>query len=266
MGRKTILISGISSGIGLETAKRLQERGHEVFGISRHPPPDPSISWDQCDVRDPDAVRRSVNRLLAEGKSIDAIVCNAGLGHFGSIEETPEETARILFNTNYFGVINLVRASLEFFRSQQRGRIIIIGSLAGRAPLPFQAHYSASKAAIEAFSFSLHMETAPFGISVSLIEPGDIQTSFNDNLLWEIPGKSAYGPPLQKSAELVHSKMSRAPGPGIVADLVIHILNSPKPKLRYPIGPESRLVPLAKRIFPDSLNVMLIKRSYGLKT
>ena len=179
--RKTVLITGASSGLGAEMARHMVDLGWRVFGTSRKPrAPEQGIEWLALDVCDDDSVDSALARLFEEVGHLDGLVCNAGFGIYGSVEETPLERARAQFETNFFGVLRVLTPVLTRMREANSGRILLVGSLAGRAPIPFQAHYSASKAAIEALAFSLANELDPFDVSVSLIEPGDINTPFND--------------------------------------------------------------------------------------
>lgn len=263
MGR-TILISGISSGIGAAAAERFLQRGDSVLGLSRHPPSLPGVAWQQADVGDAAAVAVAVDKLLDGCARLDAVICNAGAGMLGSIEEVPEAAARELFETNYFGALNLLQATLPRLRGQTGGHVVIMASLASRVPLPFQAHYAASKAALESLGMALRLEMAPFGIRVSLVEPGDILTGFNQALRRLVPPDSPYGPWLERCAEAVAGNMRAAPAPGIVVDIIERILASPAPRARYAVGPSARLVSLASRLFPDCLNLVLIRRHFGL--
>ncbi len=154
MGR-SVLITGASSGIGAATARRLERAGWSVWGTSRDPdrlgPDAPSIDWVSLELRDEASIDRAVARVIERQGALDAIVCNAGLGIFGSVEETSLATARALFEANVFGTLATLRAALPAIR-RARGRVVLIGSLAGRAPIPFQAHSSATKAAVDATS------------------------------------------------------------------------------------------------------------------
>ena len=191
---KTVLITGASSGLGAAMARRLADRGWRVLGTSRRAAPDGAgIEWIAMDVCDDASVERALASVFERVPRLDALVCNAGYGIYGAVEETPLERARAQLETNFFGVLRVLTPVLTHMRQNDSGRILLVGSLAGRAPIPFQAHYSASKAAIEALVFSLINELAPFDVHVSLIEPGDIHTAFNDVMDWgESDPDSAY--------------------------------------------------------------------------
>jgi NAD(P)-dependent dehydrogenase (short-subunit alcohol dehydrogenase family) len=140
-----------------------------------------------------------------------------------------------------------------------------VGSLSGRAPIPFQAHYSASKAAIEALAFSLANELHPFEVTISLIEPGDIDTAFNDGMDWgEANPESPYASASEKCAKTIRESLPKAPGPELVADAVAHALTASRPKPRYAVGNEATLVGLGKRLLNDRISLALIRSHFGI--
>lgn len=262
---ETILISGASSGIGYTTAKHLTRRGFRVFGASRSRPEAPDdVEWLTIDVDEAGSVRRGIDTVLARTGRIDAIVCSAGFGLFGSVEEVSIAQAKAQFETNYFGTLRVVRAVLPHMRQRRRGRIILIGSLSGRAPIPFQAHYSASKAATDALAQALHNEVRAFGLFVSLIEPGDIHTAFNARTDWSALQGSVYGQAIHRCAEVVRASLVRAPSPALVAATVERALRAPGPRLRYSVGPQSSLVSVARRLLPERLCLSLVRAHFGL--
>lgn len=217
-----------------------------------------------ADVRDASSVASAIDALLAGQDRLDAVICNAGEGMLGSIEEVPVEEARDLFETNYFGVVNVLQAVLPRLRAQGGGHVVIMASLSGRVPLPFQAHYAASKAALESLGMALRLETAPFGIKVSLVEPGDIRSNFNQAMRRRGWRDSPYATWLARCAMAIARHMDAAPDAAVIADVVERILDSHEPRTRYAVGPSALLVSLASRMFPDSLNLKLIARHYGL--
>jgi NAD(P)-dependent dehydrogenase (short-subunit alcohol dehydrogenase family) len=260
---RTVLITGASSGIGAATATLLAANGYRVFGTSRRPPASSgAVRWLAMDVRDEASVADGVRTLLAEAGSLDALVCNAGIGIFGSVEETDLARARAQFETNVFGTLIPVRAVLSAMRARGRGRIVIVGSLAGRATIPFQTHYSATKAAVDALAVGLRMELATTGVDVALIEPGDIKTAFNDATDWGDTTASAYGERLRRCETVIREELEKAPGPEVVARAILTALTARRPRMRYPVGPSSRLVPIARRLLPDALAQRLIRSHF----
>jgi NAD(P)-dependent dehydrogenase (short-subunit alcohol dehydrogenase family) len=178
-----ILITGCSSGFGLETARLFLERGWDVIATMRKPDPAllaPSehLRLLQLDVAD----SGSITRAIADAGPIDVLVNNAGFGVPAPVELTPFETARSLFETNTLGALAMVQAVLPQFRQRRSGVIINVTSSATLRPLPLIGLYRASKAAVNAFTESLAVEVQPFGIRVCLVLPGrSVETRFGDN-------------------------------------------------------------------------------------
>jgi NAD(P)-dependent dehydrogenase (short-subunit alcohol dehydrogenase family) len=236
---KAVLVTGASSGIGAAAAHLLATRGFRVFGASRSPAEGEHVLWIPMDVRDEASVAAGVAHAAGAAGGLDALVCAAGYGVFGSVEETTAERAR------------------------GSGRIVVVGSLAGRAPIPFQAHYSASKAALDALVLALRNELAGTGVEASLVEPGDIRTAFNDRMDWgDGVAASAYGDRLRRCEKVVRDSLPKAPGPEIVAETIVRALTDPRPRVRYTVGPDSLAVPLGRRLLPDALALALIRRHF----
>jgi len=266
--KPSVLITGASAGIGAATAALLAQRGFRVFGTSRRPEqvatPSADVSWIAMDVCDEESVRKGVAEVLADTERLDGLVCNAGFGIFGSVEETSIEAARSQFDTNFFGVLRTLRAVLPGMRAAGHGRIVLVGSLGGRAPIPFQAHYSATKAAVDALALSLRNELHGTGVAVSLVEPGDIDTGFNEAMDWGGPSASAYGERIQRAERVIRESLPKAPGPEVVAEAVHRALTASRPRTRYPVGAESRLVPFGRRFLPDALFLRLIRSHFEI--
>lgn len=265
---RSVLITGASSGIGAATAIQLARDGWNVWGTSRKTRDTESIgpvNWLVMDVGDEDSVRRGVEQIVQLEDRLDAVVCNAGFGIFGSIEEVTIDDAQAQFDTNFFGVLRVLRAVVPGMREARAGRVVLVGSLAGRAPIPFQAHYSASKAAVEALALALHNEVHSFGIRVTLIEPGDIDTAFNDAMSWDTsPSDSPYEESIRSCERVIREALPKAPGPEIVAQAIAKALSVKQPRVRYTVGPDSRLVPLGRRLLPDRLSLGLIRQHFRL--
>jgi NAD(P)-dependent dehydrogenase (short-subunit alcohol dehydrogenase family) len=258
------LITGASSGIGSEAAAHLAARGLRVYGTSRRQRSASSdgVRWLALDVCDDTSVAAAVASMREAEGDIDAVVCNAGIGIFGSVEETSLESAHAQFETNYFGVLRLLRAVLPDMRKRGRGRIVLVGSLAGRAPIPFQSHYSSSKAAIDALALSLRNEVGPLGIGVSLVEPGNIDTPFNDAMDWSGGQGSVYAARIASCENEIRDQLPKAPKPIVVARAIERALTARRPRVRYAVGEASWLVPIGRRLLPDVISLDLIRRTF----
>ncbi|WP_305784442.1 SDR family oxidoreductase [Symbioplanes lichenis] len=178
----TWFITGISSGFGRELATQLLDAGHRVAGTVRSSSPLDGYGdrlWlGRLDVTDPAAVRTTVDAAFAAMGRIDVVVPNAGYGLFGAAEEVTDEQAEHQITTNLLGTIRTVRAALPHLRAQGSGRVIALSSVAGLTAHPGASLYHASKWGVEGFMEALAAEVAPFGIGVTIVEPGGARTSF----------------------------------------------------------------------------------------
>ncbi len=263
---KVVLVTGASSGIGRAVARLLQGRGFTVFGTSRvHSGKMERVEMLPLDVRSEESVNTCVRVVLERAGRLDVLINNAGYVLGGAIEETALEEARAQFETNFFGLVRMVKAVLPIMRRQGGGRIVNISSLAGLAAVPFLGFYSASKFALEGYSEALLHEVMPFNIHVSLVEPGFIRT----NLLAASEQSAAcstgaYDPARQAAMESVRSYLEQAPPPEMVAAVVRKIVESSSPRLRYNVGKEARLVVHLRRFVPERVALKIMKKYFRL--
>lgn len=263
VGVKTALVTGASTGIGRMTAIRLAERGYQVYGTSRSGAPvDAAFAMVRLDVRQDASVAACVAEVLDRTGRIDVLVNNAGYLVAGSVEEVPFDEARAQLETNFFGVARMIRAVLPTMREQRSGRIVTVSSLAGLVPVPFWGYYNASKFAVEGLCETLRFEVAPFGIHVSLVEPGAIKTPF-----YEAPapaGASAYSPWRERLLRTMAGFERDAPGPELVADTVDRIVASARPRLRWTVTREARLFTFLRWLLPSRLNELGTRQGFNL--
>ncbi len=270
---KTVLITGCSSGIGLESAVLLARKGWRVFATLRDPEKGGplkekskglSIEILPLDVDHPDSVKICVATVLKEAGSLDALVNNAGFGAFGALEDFTDEEILAQYETNVFGLFRIIREVLPSMRSGGRGRILNISSVAGKMTFAGIGLYCSSKHAVEALSESLRLELRPFGIQVGMVEPGQFHTRFRDNRRKNkifTEGKSAYQPVLEKILDHGNQHSLQAPGPEVVAQTVLRALEAKNMALRYPVGTDARLFPFAQRFLPDFLYDYIMTRT-----
>ena len=244
-----ILVTGSSTGIGQETALHMARKGHDVYAAVRSPETatelkaliaaeDLSVSVIKLDLVDPDSIVTAVAEIMARSGRIDALVNNAGIGGGRAVEETPMHEVREIFETNYFGNVNVLRAVTPIMRQQKSGRIVTVGSLAGRVVMGCHAHYSASKWAMEGLSEALAQEMAEFNVKVAIIEPGCVLTP-----IWgkgSLPTEpSPYLKSLQRLGRFFEFGLRRPAMPTDVASAIAHAIESDKPHFRYPVGPDA---------------------------
>lgn len=175
---KTVLITGCSSGYGLETARHFHAQGWNVVATMRSPRADLLPGGERMRVLPLDVTRAdSIAGMLAAAGPVDVLVNNAGIGLLGAFEATPMATTRELFETNTFGVMAMAQAVLPQMRARRAGTIVNVTSSATLAPMPLVAVYTASKTAIEGFTASLAHELEAFNVRVKLVQPGYAPTT-----------------------------------------------------------------------------------------
>jgi NAD(P)-dependent dehydrogenase (short-subunit alcohol dehydrogenase family) len=269
--RRVVLVTGVSSGIGLACATHLAGRGFRVYGTSRRPAArgaDPgNVTILAADVTDDRSVKDAVATVLDREGRLDIVVNNAGMGIAGPVENTSIEQAKGQFEVNFFGALRVCRAVLPVMRKQRSGYIINIGSIGGLLAIPYQSMYSASKFALEGLSEALRMEVRPFGIRVVIIEPGDHKTALTENRQFtEISGAAkAYSPSFEAAlVKTAHDEQS-GPPPEQIARLLYRIVNRRHPRMRYIIGPApQRGAVWLKRLLPYSVLEYSLRAYYGL--
>ncbi len=250
--KKTAIVTGATSGIGLATAKVLQAAGYRVFGTSRNPAPaaGSDIQMLTCDVTEDDSVATMVETVFGETGRIDLLVNNAGFGISGAAEESSVEQAKAMFDVNLFGVVRTIRAVLPIMRSQNDGRIINISSVLGLIPAPYMALYGASKHAVEGYSESLDHEIRGQGIRVVLIEPAYTRTSFDQNLVRSDRPLDIYEIERAGRDRFLREMMTTADTPEVVAKVILMAATAASPNLRYTAGSKARQVSLLRRFVP----------------
>lgn len=239
---KTILITGCSSGYGLETARTFLAQGWNVIATMRTPRPELFAPSDRLrvlalDVTKPD----SIAAVLKACGPIDVLVNNAGIGLFGAFEATPMSTTREVFETNTFGMMAMAQAVLPQLRAQGAGVIINVTSSVTLAPMPMVAVYTASKMAIQGFSASLALELAEFGVTVKLVEPGyGPTTRFSSNSGARLEGliPAAYVP-FAQSIFAALGQMPAVTTESDVADAVWRAANDQSGQLHFPAGADA---------------------------
>lgn len=277
VSRPVVLITGASSGFGEACARHLGTRGYHVYGTSRRATWNPTPTADSpgntafqlipMDVCDTASVDAGVDIVLEKSGRIDAVICNAGFGLAGSVEDSTVEEAKRQFETNFFGTWRVCRAALPHLRRQKKGYLVIVGSLAGVMGIPFQAAYSASKFALEGLAEALRMEVKPWGIHVVLIQPGDFRTGFTRNRIKTTASgqNPAYAATFNRALAVMEKDERQGPSPEKIARLVERVITHPAPRLRYTAGTMSQRVgALLKRVLPGRLFERLMMATYKL--
>ena len=248
-----VFITGISSGFGLETAKRLSQEGHAVYGtVRREVEPLPNVHYLHLDVRDREAVKKAVDDIVEKEGRIDVLVNNAGMGIGGPLEFATEEEVRLQMDTNFMGLVHCVDAVLPYMRQQGGGKIIALSSIGGLMGLPFQGFYSASKFAIEGYCEALRLEVKSFGIKVVVLRPGDFATGFTGSRKKVADEAALNAYPIYKTAiEKVEHDENGGLKPVVLANKISSIIKKKNPRNGYVIASfEQKLSVFLKRILP----------------
>jgi short-subunit dehydrogenase len=253
---KIVIVTGGTSGIGLAAVNALREKGCTVYALSRHG----DIS---CDVSDEVSARAAVEQVLEKEGRVDVLVNCAGFGISGAAELTPLEMAKKQLDVNLFGTANMVNAVIPAMRRQGGGRIVNTGSVAGFVPIPFQTWYSASKAAVQAYTMAMGNELAPFHITLTAVLPGDTRTGFTAARQKIDDPEDLYQGRIARSVErMEHDEQNGVPAEAVGA-LIAKAALKKKVKPFYIPGFSYKLVAFLMRILPSGAANRLIGMLYA---
>ena len=256
MKNKIAIVTGASSGIGAATAELLANSGYKVYGTSRKGAQATQRSYKMIalDVNSEESIEAALKEVVRIEGRIDLLVNNAGFGVApGGAEESSIEQTKMIFDTNFFGIVRMTRAVVPYMRKQGAGRIINIGSILGLIPAPYMATYAATKHAVEGFSESLDHELRTRGIRVSVVEPGYTNTQFEANTL-EVDAKiDEYNIARKALAKLIKIAVAGGDDPKVVASVVLKAANATHPKLRYAAGKLACRLSFLRRFAPAAL-------------
>ena len=244
--QKVVILTGASSGIGYDSAIKLAKQGHKVYAAARRvdlmqPLTSYGVITLRLDVTDEESMKKAVQTVLDAESRIDVLVNNAGYGYFGAVENVSMDEARRQLEVNVFGLARMCQLVLPVMRQQGRGLIVNTSSIAGKIVLPYGGWYHVSKFSVEALSDALRMELKPFGINVSMIEPGGIKTDWGIIAARHLR-ESSEGTPYENSAlresQLLHAAYSGRylSSPSVITRAISRAVNSRHPKARYRTG------------------------------
>ena len=268
--KKIILITGISSGFGKQTAELLAAEGHIVYGtVRRDVEISSSVIGLKLDLTKSDTIKQTVQTILQKEGRIDVLINNAGMHTGGPIETSPPENIKLQMDTNFMGTVNLIREVLPVMREKGGGTIINFSSIGGVMGLPFQAFYSAGKFAIEGFSEALRMEVRHFNIKVVLINPGDFHTNNSANrrnYLAPTDSDDPYNEQYVKTLAIIEKDEANGWEPEVLAKKLVRIVECKNPRNKYIIASfEQKLAVVLKYILPGKLFGMILEDHYKIK-
>jgi NAD(P)-dependent dehydrogenase (short-subunit alcohol dehydrogenase family) len=244
MSTKHWFVTGISRGFGKSLCENLLQRGYHVVGTTRSGSADLAherLTVMQLDVTDGDQTARVIEQAIAKLGHLDVIVNNAGFGMVGAVEEVSPEEAQATFDTNFFGTLNVIRAALPHLRANRSGHIVNFSSVGGITGSAGFGIYNAAKFAVEGLSEALDLELKPFGINVTIVEPGYFRTEFLSSGSIKKAAKlvDAYAETAGAARNNVSSRSGQQAGdPEKAVRVIIKAVESPTPPLRLPLGPD----------------------------
>lgn len=274
--KKVVLITGASSGIGKETAKLFAQNGFQVIAVARNVEKMKDLHSLGCsifpmDVTDEESIQAAFKKIYSEFKQIDFLVNNAGYSQNGFTEELTMTQLKYQFDVNVFGLVRVTQMVLPKMREKRSGHIINVGSVGGDFTTAGAGAYHASKYAVESFSDALRQELSGFGIKVSLIKPGGVETAFVDNSAFpDAIAGNPYGKMrtnfLNMLANILKSNNSSFPilKPIEVANAILETAKSNNPKTRIRVGRTAKMMPRIKMFMSDKAFDKMIMNQLGL--
>jgi short-subunit dehydrogenase len=266
---KVILITGISTGFGKESARLLAAAGHKVYGTVRK---DCQVSEKvnvlKMDLMDATSIENAVKSVIEKEGRIDVLINNAGMHTGGPIETSPVENIKLQMDTNVLGTAIITKEVLPFMRKQGGGTIINFGSVGGLIGVPLQGFYSAAKFAIEGFSEALRMEVKQFNIKVVLINPGDFHTNNSANrrnYLAPTNQDDPYSKQYSKTLAIIEKDEANGWEPVVLAKKLVKVVECKNPRQRYIIASfEQKLAVVLKYILPGKLFTWMLADHYKI--
>lgn len=270
--KKNVFITGTSSGIGKAAVFEFAKQGWNVIATQRNPEKEQdfkdfdNVHLYRLDVTDLESCMESLSQAVKKFGKLDVVINNAGYGVDGVFEGMSDEVIANQFNTNVFGLMRVTREAIKMMRPAGGGIIIQISSMGGKITFPLYSIYHATKFAVEGFSESLHYEVAQFGIKIKLIEPGPIVTEFYGRSRQYIKpvDTNQYDGFIQKFNEAAQKVMKEAEGPEVVAKVIFNAATDSSNQMRYAVGKPGPMLLILRKLLPDSLYFLMVRKSYNL--
>ncbi|MHC0428923.1 SDR family oxidoreductase [Streptomyces sp. O3] len=268
---RTALVTGASSGIGAAVAAALVRRGYRVYGTSREPSavaePVAGVAYLALDLTDEASITSCADAACGGGGTggVDVLVNNAGESQNGPFEELPAEAIQRLFQLNVFGAVRLTQLLLPGMRARRRGRVIMVGSMLASFPLAYRSSYVASKAALKGFASAARREVAPYGVGVSTVEPGAINTGISERRTQYIADDSPFAGEYRTMLAALNANERGGIAAEKVAATVLRAVEAHRPKPLYAVGSNAPLAFALRRLIPRSAAERLVARRHGLR-
>lgn len=258
---KVVVITGATAGIGRAAAQLFKAKGARVVCIARRKSDE---FYSVCaDVTDEAAVLAAVSEIKEKFGRIDVLVNNAGMGISGAVEDTDLADAKRIFDVNFFGALNTIKAVVPVMRGCGGGTIINLSSVAAELAIPFQAFYSATKAALSSMSGSLRNEVAPFGIKVSCVLPGDVKTDFTSSRKKNVKNTPEYGERIKRAVAAMERDEENGLPPSLIAKKIVKLARAKNPPVAVSGGAKYAVFLFLNRILPKRLVSFILGKMYG---
>jgi len=270
--KKTILITGTSSGIGKSTVFEFAKMGWNVIATQRTPEKETdfkelsNVKLYALDVTNLESIKHTLASVEQEFGKIDVIVNNAGFGVDGVFEAMSDDIIQNQFNTNVFGLMRVTREAIKLMRPKGGGTIIQISSMGGKITFPLYSIYHSTKFAVEGFTESLHYELAQFNIKMKLIEPGPIVTEFygRSRQFIKPADSNLYDSFIQKFNDAAAKVMKDAEGPDVVAKMIYKAATDQSDQMRYAVGKPGPMLLKLRKLLSDKWYFLMVRKSYNL--
>jgi short-subunit dehydrogenase len=268
---QVVVITGLAQGMGREVARQLASSGNSIagFDVDEEGLASLRVELDRCgadhllcalDVCDRKGILAFRDRVLEKFERVDAVLSNVGVGFFGPFEEVDLEKANRCFEINVTGTAAVLQAFLPGMRARRSGRLVVMSSLVGQIPFPFESIYSASKFAVEGLVRSLRYEVEPFGVELALIQPAQVSTSFAAKIHELPPEGSPYRERVARFIRRDEELIRTAPDATTAAAQIVKVIRSPRPRLHNQVDAKSRLFMTLNRILPGKLRDAILLR------
>lgn len=256
------MITGGSGGIGSAASRLFFEAGDTVYSLSRRGEDEGGIRHIACDVCDEGSVISAIAQVVEREGRIDVLVNNAGMGISGAVEFTDEAEAERLMAVNFMGAFLVSRYAMPHLRAS-KGVLVNVSSVAGYISVPFQAFYSASKAAVNSLTLALREEVRPFGVRVCAVMPGDVKTGFTASRQKSVKGAAVYGERIERAVSNMEKDEQSGMPPEKVARCIAKAAAKKSPRPLYTVGGKYRLFVLLAKFMPLRLISFVAGKLYG---
>ncbi len=269
---RTALVTGASSGIGRATAQFLVDRGHSVVGTSRNPDKIPDadrvegVRYRALDLRDAASIDGFAGALAAEDVHVDILVNNAGESQSGPLEDLPLGALERLFQVNVLGPVHLTQLMIPAMRARGYGRVVMVGSMLASFPLAYRSSYVASKAAIKGFATAARFELSPFGVWLTTVEPGSINTGISQRRTKYIADDSPHAKAFRTMLKVLDGNEREGIAPERVARTIVGAVEAKRPDPLYAVGSNAPAVFALRRALPRQAVESIVARAYGISS